>query len=668
MSQLSSSRFRPLHAAIAAGAVLFVVYLITMNRTLGFIDKGELAAVAATLGVAHPTGYPTFTLVGHLFTLLPFRPILSLNILSALATAAGCAVAVLLFLRVLAALESSVSTPSVRRGTGKKKRSEEGDLHVTDTRMPWLHLLLATLGGVLLGLGSIWWGQGNGIEVYSLHAVLLPSVLLLYLRFADAEEHRAENFSVWRASREGIAFAVVLGLAFTNHMSTVFLAPALLVDYFTRGSAPMGRRLRRLAVLVPWTLLGLLPYLYLPLCAMSGPELNWGNPSSFDRFLAHLGGRQYLIWMFNTGALGDQIGWLFAQLPSELGYLGLVLAVLGGVALLTRARRLALLLLGVLVTCLLWAGMYGIYDIGSYFMAALLVLGALAVVGAWELHRRWGGAVAAGALAAAVLLAGALNWKASDESGNVVVEEMVHNVLDALPRRALIFSSQWDFWVSGSIYLQRVEGVRPDVIVIDQELLRRSWYLDQLATLHPALMARARAEVEEFRRAVHPFEQNLPFNAATIDRAYYGMINALIAAGEKEGRTPYVTSEAGPQIGTGRVRVPEGLALRLVSDTLYHPVSFPKWRSTPWFGRVDNYTLKVPELYAVAAAMRMQYEAAYGHASEAEQYRALALRFDPGFDARAIPRLPLRADTLVRRSLEIFGRVAASGGREVPGR
>ena len=58
-------------AAVAAGLAL---YLPTLARHVGFIDRGELAAVAATLGIAHPTGYPTFTLLGRVVAwLAPVR-------------------------------------------------------------------------------------------------------------------------------------------------------------------------------------------------------------------------------------------------------------------------------------------------------------------------------------------------------------------------------------------------------------------------------------------------------------------------------------------------------------------------------------------------------------------------------------------------------------------
>lgn len=44
-------------AALAASLFAFLLtgslYLATMSRTYGFIDRGELAAVSTTLGIAH---------------------------------------------------------------------------------------------------------------------------------------------------------------------------------------------------------------------------------------------------------------------------------------------------------------------------------------------------------------------------------------------------------------------------------------------------------------------------------------------------------------------------------------------------------------------------------------------------------------------------------------
>ena len=52
--------------------VVLIVYVTTLYPSVPGGDSGELIVAASELGVAHPPGYPTFTLLGKLFTLLPF--------------------------------------------------------------------------------------------------------------------------------------------------------------------------------------------------------------------------------------------------------------------------------------------------------------------------------------------------------------------------------------------------------------------------------------------------------------------------------------------------------------------------------------------------------------------------------------------------------------------
>ena len=68
-------------AASIALLLTGIVYVSTMGRSLVSIDAGELAVVQIFAGIAHPTGYPLFTIIGHLWSLLPLgiAPIIQLN-------------------------------------------------------------------------------------------------------------------------------------------------------------------------------------------------------------------------------------------------------------------------------------------------------------------------------------------------------------------------------------------------------------------------------------------------------------------------------------------------------------------------------------------------------------------------------------------------------------
>jgi len=54
-----------------------VLYFLTAARDIVVGDSPELIMAAVTLGVAHAPGYPLFTMLGHLFSLLPFGSIRS---------------------------------------------------------------------------------------------------------------------------------------------------------------------------------------------------------------------------------------------------------------------------------------------------------------------------------------------------------------------------------------------------------------------------------------------------------------------------------------------------------------------------------------------------------------------------------------------------------------
>src|SRR3989304_7042555 len=79
------------YLALFISAAAFIIYLFTLAPSVVQIDSGELAALQITLGIAHPTGYPLYTILGYLFSLipLPFTKIYQMNLLAAIYCAAA---------------------------------------------------------------------------------------------------------------------------------------------------------------------------------------------------------------------------------------------------------------------------------------------------------------------------------------------------------------------------------------------------------------------------------------------------------------------------------------------------------------------------------------------------------------------------------------------------
>src|SRR5436853_2714386 len=85
MSILAANKLKPWVGAIAIAVAAGILYFLTAARDIVVGDSPELITAAVTLGVAHAPGYPLFTVLGHLFSLVPFGSIpFRINLLSAI--------------------------------------------------------------------------------------------------------------------------------------------------------------------------------------------------------------------------------------------------------------------------------------------------------------------------------------------------------------------------------------------------------------------------------------------------------------------------------------------------------------------------------------------------------------------------------------------------------
>ena len=602
--------------ALVVSVFAFLVYLKTLAPSVTFIDSGELAAVACTLGIAHPTGYPLFTLLGWIFSKLPIasEEIVRLNIMAAF----FCAVGVFLFYHLVHFLLSGVSTQTAMLRFRKKEI------------LPIAIRVASAGAALLLAFSETYWSQAVAIEVYSLHVLFLSLVLFSFLKAVyDDEWNQKENGQA--STTWWYIFAFSLGLSFTNHMTTILLAPGLLYLYFaTQGfDARSWKRIGQMAI--PFVI-GFSVYLYLPFRAMQSPAMIWGNPVTLEKFLWHWTGKQYRVWIFSsTEAAGRQLKYFLSSLPYEFAYVGLVLAVLGVFFLWKSHRKLAMTVLLLFFGCVFYSINYDIHDIDSYFLLAYVCVAILAAVG-WLWLLRWASesvnvtAAAAGCIAISLATC-ILHYEKTDETKNYLVEDYTMNMFASLQQHALAISYQWDYWVSASFYYQLVKNVRPDVAVVDKELLRRSWYFKELEQRYPWLVENSRSEIDAFLKELYKFEHDLPYDSRVIEARYVAMIRSFITK-NITARPVYVTAEIEPEFTAGMQRVPEGLAFRVYADTLRHEMRNVEihFRNFERSGRLED---AVKNLYANASNMKGIHYIQSGKIDSAAIAFREALQFNP---------------------------------------
>lgn len=587
----------PLRLCAAAAAAALALYAFTLAPSLGFIDSGELAAAAHTFGIPHPTGYPLFVWLAGTWSRVPLASVIArLNLFSALATAAAVFACVDLMWRLLGRAHA-LGAPA--RGTA------------------------ALSAGLLLAFNRTVWSNALTVEVYALHTLLLSLTLNATVRALEG------GGRAWRW------LAFLAGLSFSNHLTSVQLVPGLLIAAGV-GWRAGALRVRALPVLAACLVAGLLPYLHLPLRAAQDPALNWGEPRTLAAFIDHVSARDYRgRFLMGLQPFLLSLREFASGLPRQSGGLGLALAAVGAVAASRRDRVMAALLGASLLTSVVVAASYAIPDIAPYFLLAYLVLALLggygvAQLAAWLRGRR----VAAAAVAAAATSTLLLGNGSVSERGNFLVLDFTHNMFRSLAPRAIVISYQWDHLVSPALYLQAIEGVRPDVLIIDKRLCQKGWYVRQLARREPELVRGAKAELLALLEAAQAAR------GRGSDASLYARIDAFLQAlvdANFETRPLYVTVDVEASFPSGYRQVPEGLALRLHrADRLPSPDArvWDDFRYRP-FARRDGWTDRLRQYYAVMLMARGAFLEEAGRPRPAARYYERALGFEPSPAVRA---------------------------------
>ncbi len=421
--------------AAGVGLGAFLLYLRTLCPTVYLGDSGEIATAIATGGVAHPPGYPLFSLLGRLaLWVLPFgEPAYRLGLLVA---ALGAGAVTVLYL--------------LARAVGVSRWG-------------------AVTGAVVYAAGHTFWSQCVRVEVYSLH-VLLAGVALL-----GAARYR-------RSGRLGDLLLGALGggLGLGHHLTIVLVGPAALVlcgSRLWRERGAAGRVLAALgAVLAGPALYGLLM-----LWARAEPLHNWGYAVTLPNLWLHASGRAYHLFLrppdlphlqFAVQRLG---GCFLDNFP----LLACVLPFLGMVALWKRDRGAAVGIALAALAYLAYNFCYRIPDIAVYYLVAWLAVSVLGAAGLDLVRERLG---AAGQrpvlyLGLSALVAGAplfQNWNACDLSRATWVREFARQKLESVDPNGILVT-QGDNDVCPIWYVHDVLKVRPDVFHIDRLVLSGVW-------------------------------------------------------------------------------------------------------------------------------------------------------------------------------------------------
>ncbi|HEX72992.1 MAG TPA: DUF2723 domain-containing protein, partial [Candidatus Hydrogenedentes bacterium] len=255
-------------AALTAALAAMAVYWRTLAPTVTGEDSGEFITAAWSLGIPHPPGYPTWCMLAHLFTWLPWGSVAwRVNLMSAV-FGAGTVLLIVLLIILL-----TRNRPA------------------------------ALCGGLALAFSREFWEQSVIAEVYTLNAFVIAACVLLLLRWHQT-----------RRDRLLYGFALLYGLGLGVHNTFMLLGPLFALFLFLSDLPTL--RWKTYAALAGIGALGSLVYLYLPVRSLANPAMDWGNPETLQNF-----------W---DVVRRKQLSFLLTENPRELGRFLRQMNVMGG--------------------------------------------------------------------------------------------------------------------------------------------------------------------------------------------------------------------------------------------------------------------------------------------------------------------------------------------------
>ncbi|RPI69925.1 MAG: DUF2723 domain-containing protein, partial [Ignavibacteriales bacterium] len=548
---------------LLTGLFVFIIYLTTLAPSVVKIDSGELAAVQSTLGIAHPTGYPLFTIVGYIFSLIPFpfSNIYKANLLAAIWCAAGTSVFVYTSKYILDNINSfSLFKKVLQPKSKKKKKVKEAEISKEQYSIPENKKFLSAIAaGLILSFSRTYWVQSTSVEVYSLH-IFLISLIILFLVKGFTEDNPSGKIS-----RYWILFALFLALGFTNHMTTLLILPGTAYLYFIKYKFSKESFKRIGFMLLIFIPVLILLYIYLPVRASQNPLLNWGNPIDMERILRHISGKQYQVWLFSsTDSAKKQLEYFFTMLPVEFS-VNLFIAFIGVILSFITARRFGIFLVISFASTVLYSINYDIVDIDSYFLLAYISTGFFSVFGIVKLLSflkiKNSYNISASLIILFILVHVFITYPKVDESNTYIYEDYTKEILSQVPDTSIILSYQWDYFLSASYYFQFVENHKRNIAIIDKELLRRSWYFNQLETTYPGILNGLDNDVKMFLEALKPFERDEKYDSNLLENLYRRIMTNLITS-NMESRDIYIGPELYEnEMQRGEFSLPEGYTL-----------------------------------------------------------------------------------------------------------
>jgi hypothetical protein len=325
-----------------------IVYVTRLAPSVFRGDSADATIASYVLGIPHPPGFPAYTWLGHIFTIIPIGDIAyRVNLMSAFFGALTIPV-IYIIMRYLAP-----------RGQGS-------------------YLDIASRAGCIIGSVSFafsvyYWAVAEIAEVYTLNSFFIASMILLVLIWAEKKDNRLLYLGF-------LLFSLSLGVNAAN----ILFAPSFLVFLYLIDRKALLNKKILLYMVVIFSAVGILQLLYLYVRAWQGPDYTYTDIRNFEDFLYFVTAQEYSNVPFSLPfSLGMRMYVNF--LKENFTLIGIAIGIIGMAQSLSRDMLKSAFLISIFVINVFFFAQYNSFDLYDKLIPSFMIFSIFIGLGICEL-------------------------------------------------------------------------------------------------------------------------------------------------------------------------------------------------------------------------------------------------------------------------------------------
>lgn len=415
------------------------IYLFTIFPVVSSGDGGELASCCYLLSIAHPTGYPLYTLIGKLFTFLPVGSI-------------GYRV------NFLSCFFSSLTTVILYKILKNLLKN---------------NFIIPVFSSLLFAFSPAIWYQSLLTEVYSLNIFFFSILIFIFI--------------IWREKRNLrllYIFTFLYGVSFSHYFLVITYLPVFLYILLKEN-----KKIPNPLFLIFIFMLGANIYTYIPVRSITDYPFARFNAHTLSSFLDFINAEGFKEISLDLERYKEVFPNLIFYFLSQFSLFGVIVFLWG----IYRVRREDIFLSLFLISSILINLFFSLpasfsFDIESFISPTYFLMSIGIALGLSYIFRKIAGRIFLGIFIIYFFLILPQRFSYLNHQKNILLYKCTEKILKKIPRNSILIASNSSTYFSFLfIYLQNVEKIREDVILVYPMYTRSVRYIEYLKKRYPQI-------------------------------------------------------------------------------------------------------------------------------------------------------------------------------------